>query len=118
MQQHLHVGAVVRKAVLVVADVLDHAAGDLGDHLAIDHRLVAVLAEQRRLAAALAGNHDLIGGAQRLAAEARVDLAVVGDAELDVIFEEGIEDRIRNLVTNLVGVPFGNGLAGEEIVGA
>ena len=38
VQQHLDVGAVIRKAVLVVADVLDHAAGDLGDHLAIDDR--------------------------------------------------------------------------------
>ena len=115
VQQHLDVGAVIGEAVLVVADVLDHAARDLGDHLAIDHRLVAVLVEQRRLAAALAGDDDLVGGAERLAAEPRVHLAVVGDAELDVVREEGIENGVRDLVADLVRMTFGNRLAGEEI---
>ncbi len=31
VQQHLDVGAVIGEAVLVVADILDHAAGDFGD---------------------------------------------------------------------------------------
>src|SRR5262245_36384903 len=118
VQQHLDVGAVVREAVLVVADVLDHAARDLGDQLAVDHRLVAVLAKQRRLAAAFAGDDDLVGGAEGLAAEPRVDLALVGDAELDVVLDEGVEDRIRDLVADLVGMAFGNGFAGEQVVGA
>ena len=80
VQQHLDVGAVIGEAVLVVADILDHAAGDLGDQFAIDHRDAVDSAEQ--LAAAFAGDHDLVGGAQRLAAEPGVDQAIVGNAEL------------------------------------
>ena len=49
-----------------------------GDQFAIDDGLRAVLLEQRRLAAAFAGDDDLVGGGQCLAAEARVDQAVVG----------------------------------------
>ena len=86
--------------------------------LAIDLRLVAVFVEQRLLAAAFAGDDDLVGGAQRLAAEPRVHLAVVGDAELDVVRDEGVEDRVRNLIADLVGMTFGNGLAGEQIIRA
>jgi hypothetical protein len=37
VQQHLDVGAVPGEAVLVVADVLDDAARDLGQHLAVHH---------------------------------------------------------------------------------
>ena len=37
VQQHLDVGAVKGEAVLVVADVLDDAARDLGEQLAVDH---------------------------------------------------------------------------------
>ena len=81
-----------------------------------DHRLVAVLLEQRRLAAAFAGDDDLVGGGERLAAEPRVHQAVVGDAELDVVLEERIENRIGDLVAHLVGMAFGNGLAGEQII--
>ena len=118
VQQHLDVGAVERKAVLVVADVLDHIARDLRDQLAIDLRLVAVLVEQRALAAAFAGDDDLVGGAERLAAEPRVHQAVVGDAELDVVRDERVEDRVRNLIADLVGMTFGNGLAGEQVIRA
>ena len=117
MQQHLDVGAVIGEAVLVVADVLDHVARDLGDHFAVDHRFVAMLAEQRRLAAALAGDHDLVGGAQGLAAEPGVHEALVGNAELDVVLDEGVEDGVGNLVADLVGMSFRHGLAREQIVG-
>ena len=113
MQQHLDIGAVIGEAVLVVADILDHAAGDLADQFAIDHRDAMDGAEQ--LAAAFAGDHDLVGGAQRLAAEPGVDQAVIGNAELDVLVEEGIEDRIGDLVRNLVRMAFGNQLTGEQI---
>ena len=116
VQQHLDVGAVIGEAVLVVADVLDHAAGDLGDQLAIDHRHAVDGPEQ--LAAAFAGDHDLVGGAERLAAQPGVDLAVVGDAELDVLLDEGIENGIGNLVGNLVRMTLGHGFTGEEEVGA
>jgi hypothetical protein len=73
--------------------------------------------EERRLAAALAGNDDLVGGRQRLAAEPRIHLAVVGDAELDVIFEKRVEHRIGNLVADLVRMTFRNRLAGKLKIG-
>ena len=117
MQQHFDVRTVVGEAVLVVADVLDHVAGDLRNQLAVDDDFVAVLVEERSLAAAFAGDDDLVGGCQRLAAESRVHLAVVGDAELDVVFEKGVEHRVGNLVANLVRVTFGNRLAGELKIG-
>ena len=108
VQQHLDVGAVIGEAVLVVADILDHAAGDLADQFAVDHRDAVDGAEQ--LAAAFAGDHDLVGRAQRLAAEPGIDQAVVGDAELDVLLEEGVEDRVRDLVRDLVRMALGNRL--------
>ena len=113
VQQHFDVGAVFGEAVLVVADVLDDAARDLGDHLAIDDGLVAVLFEERRLAAAFAGDDDLVGGGQRFAAEAGVDRAVVGNAKLNVVFEKGVEHRVGDLVADLVRMTFGNRFAGE-----
>ena len=95
---------------------LHDAARDLGDQLAVDHGLVAVLLQQRRLAAAFAGDDDLVGGGQRLAAEPGVHQAVVRDAELDVVRQKRVEDRVGNLVADLVGMAFGNGLAGEQVV--
>ena len=108
MQEHLDVGAVIGEAVLVVADVLDHIARDLADQLAIDDGDAVDVAKQ--LAAAFACDHNLVGRAQRLAAEPRIDQAVIGDAELDVLFDEGIKDRIRYLVGDLVRMTFGNRL--------
>ena len=102
MQQHLDIGAVKGKAALVVADILDHAAGDLGDQLAIDNRDAADLAEQ--LAAAFAGDNNLVGGAKCFAAQPGVDQAVVGDAELDILLDECIENGIGNLVGDFVRV--------------
>ena len=52
--------------------------------------------------AAFAGDHDLVGGGERLAAEPGVDLALVGDAELDVIFQERVEYRIGDLIADLI----------------
>ncbi len=94
VQQHFDVCAVVREAVLVVADVLDDIARDLRDLLTIDDSLRTVLLEQRSLATAFAGDHDLVGGGEGLAAQARVDEAVVGDSKLDVVREEGVEDCV------------------------
>ena len=116
VQQHLDVGAVIGKPVLIVADILDDGARGFRDQFAIDHRLVAVLAKQRRLAAAFAGNHDLVGGAEGLAAEAGVDLALIGDAELDVVLEKSIKHRVGNLIAHLVRVSFRNQLAREQVV--
>ena len=86
VQQHFDVRAVIGESVLVVADIPDDIARDLRDQLAVDHRFVAVLAEERRLAAAFAGDDDLVCRGERFAAEPRVDETVIGDAELDVIF--------------------------------
>ncbi len=113
VQQHFDVGAIVGEAILIVADIPDHIARDLGDQLAIDNRLIAVLAEQRCLTATFAGDNDLVGGGKRLAAEPRVHKAVVGDAEFDVIFEKCIEHCVRNLIADLVRMAFGDRLAGE-----
>ena len=64
VQQHFDVGAVAGESVLVVADVLDHAARDFGDQFAVHHHFVAVFDEERRLTAAFAGDDDLVGGGQ------------------------------------------------------
>jgi hypothetical protein len=77
-----------------------------------------VFVKQRRLAAAFSGNHDLVGGAQCLAAKPRVHRALVGNAELDVVVDEGIEYRVRDLVANLVRMALRHGLAREQIIGA
>ena len=110
VQQDLDLCAVIRETILVIADVPHHIARDLTDHLAVDHGVIAEFREQRRLAATLARNDDLVGRAQGLAAEPRVHQAVVGNAQLDVILDECIEDGIGDLVANLVGMTFGHRL--------
>jgi hypothetical protein len=67
-----------------------------------------------QLAAAFAGDHDLVGRAKRLAAEPGIDQAIVGNAEFDVLLDEGVEDRVGDLVRNLVRMALGNRLAGES----
>jgi hypothetical protein len=118
VQQDLDVDAVIRKPVLVVADVLDHATRDLGDQFAIHHCLAAVLVKQRRLATTFAGDDDLVRGAQRFAAKARIHRAFIGDAELDVVLDESIKNGVGDLIAHLVRVALRNGLAGEQIIGA
>src|SRR6185312_2474231 len=66
--------------------------------------------------AAFACDHDLVRGAERFAAEPRVDLAVVGDAELDVFLDKGIENRIGDLVGDFVRMTFGHGFTGKEVI--
>ena len=63
---------------------------------------------ENALAADFTGQHDELGGGQRLA----------GDAGLRVFRQEEVNDRVGNLVGNLVGMPFGHGLGGEEIAAA
>ena len=106
----------IRKAVLVVADVADHIARDLRNYLAIGHRVVAIPGEERRLSATFSGDDDLVGGAERFTPEPGIHQTVVGDPKLDVVFEESIEDGVRNLVADLVGMAFRYGFAGEEII--
>jgi hypothetical protein len=94
MQQDLDVGAVIRKAILVVANVFDDAARNFGDQFPVHDGLSAVFVKQRGLATALAGDDDLIGGAQRLAAEAGVYGALVGYAELEVVLDKRVENGV------------------------
>ena len=77
------------------------AAGvaDLGDRLADEPRDVHV-----GLGRDLAGDDDEAGRDQRLA----------GDAAVRVVGEDGVEDRVRDLVGDLVRVPLGDRLGREE----
>ena len=52
----------------------------------------------------------------RIAGSGRARVLAGEELELDVAFEERIEDRIRNLVADLVRVTFRNRLAGEQVV--
>ena len=78
--------------------------------------VAVVLLQQRLLAAAFARDDDLVGGGQRLAAKPGVGLAVILDAELDVVRQKRVEDRIGNLVADLVGMAFGNGLTRKQVI--
>src|SRR6266576_3830597 len=93
MQEHFDVGAMMGKALLIVADVFHNITRDLDDHIAVNVGFAAVLVKQRCLAAALVCN-----------------------TEFDVVSQECIEDCIRDLVTDLVGMSFGYGLARKLII--
>ena len=82
------------KAVLgaVVADVQHHLTGDLGDvHVAAGGDLT----------------HDVdeAGGGAGLA----------GHAAIGVLLEDRVQHRVADLVADLVGMPFGNGLRGKQM---
>ena len=80
--------------VLVVADVVDRHAGQMGQQVGRD----------RGRAAGLAGEHHAVGGDQRLA----------GDARVRVGREIGVQHRVAEPVGDLVGMAFGDGLGGEQ----
>jgi hypothetical protein len=100
------------KAVLLVADLLDHVAHGLLDLVAHARRPavgVRILVQiEGALAADLAADDDALRGHQRLA----------GDARLRVLADEQVHHRIGNLVRDLVGVAFGHRLGGEDVVAA
>ena len=84
------------KAVLgaVVADVPDDLAGNAGDvHIAAGGDL--------------AHDVDQAGGAGGLA----------GDAGAGVLFQDGVQHRVGDLVTDLVGMPLGDGFGCEQNFG-
>ena len=84
------------KAVLgaVVADVPDDLAGNAGDvHIAAGGDL--------------AHDVDQAGGAGGLA----------GDASAGVLFQDGVQHRVGDLVTDLVGMPLGDGFGCEQNFG-
>ena len=82
------------EAGLVVADVVDRHAGQMGQQVGRD----------RGRAAGLAGEHHAVGGDQRLA----------GDARVGVGGEVGVQHRVAEPVGDLVGMAFGDGLGGEQ----
>ncbi|GJE70868.1 hypothetical protein CHKEEEPN_2410 [Methylorubrum podarium] len=123
-----HDALVARALVLVAGGV--HALGDVGRlGVQVDGDLVVLPMEARLLvadvahrlagqllevleghgigAAHLARDHDAVGRRQRLDAQAR--LRHRGDV--------GVDHGVRDPVAHLVGVAFGDGFAGEEIVG-
>jgi hypothetical protein len=64
------------------------------------------------------GDVDL-GGGRKLAGDhghARVHERLAGDARVGVLAEAGVEHGVRDLVGDLVGVTFGDGLGGEEML--
>ncbi len=85
------------EAGLLVADVAHGLAG----------QLLKVLEGHGIGAAHLARDHDAVGRGQRLDAE----------TGLRHRREIGIDDGVRDPVAHLVGVAFGDGFAGEEVVG-
>ncbi|MNI36165.1 hypothetical protein D3C73_902080 [compost metagenome] len=91
------------EAVLLIADVLDHLA-DHGLDLVLDARGPLALGVHDALAADLAGDHHQIGRRQGLARHAR----------LGVLGQEQVDDGVRNLVGDLVGMAFRDALGGEE----
>ncbi len=60
------------------------------------------------LAAHLAGEHDAVGGDERLA----------GDACFRIAADEQVDDGIGDLVGDLVRMAFGHRFGGEEVVAA
>ena len=87
MQQHFDVGTMIGKAILIVADILD-AHERLRSGLAIDDRVTAVLLHVRSDARPSPAITILFVVTQRFAAQPGVGMAVIGDAELDVVREE------------------------------
>ena len=102
VQQDLDHRILVVEAVLLVADVLDGRAGRGLDGGRVDGG-----------AAHLAGDDDAVGGGQRLAGDA--DLVGV-EPGLGAFREEQVDHLVGDAVADLVGVPFGHGLAGEQVV--
>ncbi len=101
MQQHLDIALVPVEAFLLVADVADGLAGDVCDPVLGD----------RVGPARLARDDDAVGGSQRLAGGAdgpRID------AGLRPLAIEQIDDLVGDAVAHLVGMAFGDRLAGEE----
>ena len=105
VQVHGDVRPLPMESGLLVADVLDRQARDVGH----------VIAGDRRGPARLPGDHDAVGGGERLAGDA--DLA-----RLPAVPRRELEERVHHLVGNpvadLVRMAFGYRLAGEQIARA
>ncbi len=97
VQQHVDPAILVVETFLFVTDRLHRIARHLFENLRSD----------RRRAAHLAREHNAVGGREGFA----------GDPRLGIGSEEGVDDRVGDPVADLVGMAFGDGLAGEQIVG-
>ncbi len=98
VQMHVDLAGVPVKPLLLVADVLDGQPRQMGD----------VVLGDRLGAAHLSRDHDAVRRRQRLA----------GDPRLRHLTDVSVHDLVRDAVTDLVGMAFGNGFAGEEVVRA
>ena len=103
VQQHLDFGGLPVEALLLIADVLDGGTRRLLDGRGFDSRSTNLPRDHHpiRRSEGLAGDPDLVGVEPRLG----------------TLSEEQVDDLIRDAITNLVGVTFGHGLAGEKKVG-
>ena len=100
MEQHFNIGILPMEAFLLIANVANGEAGDMGN----------VISGQRLRTTGFACDHDAIGGGERLASHA--DLPGI-DALSGAFAEEGIHDFVRNPVTHLIGMAFGDRFTGE-----
>ncbi|MCY1523250.1 hypothetical protein D9M68_581400 [compost metagenome] len=89
------------RAALVVDAVLGVVVADAADRVARDLDVVDVGGRGD-----LAGQHDQARVAQRFGCNARVG----------ILREDGVEDRVGNLIGYLVGVPFRDGFGSKEKV--
>ena len=104
MQVVGEIEAVPVEPLLLITDALDRLARGLLDLLADTGRPIAVSVHDSR-ATNFAGEDNAVGRRHRLACDPR----------FGVLGQEQIDDRVRNLVGDLVGVTFRNGFGREQI---
>ena len=90
------------KASLLVPDVLHRLAHGRLD--LVERARCPLVILEHALATDFAGQHDELGGGQRLAR----------DSGFGILRQEQVDDRIADLVGHLVGMSFGHAFGGEE----
>ncbi|CLP78007.1 Uncharacterised protein [Mycobacterium tuberculosis] len=101
------------EAVLLVTNVTNGLARSGLELRRVDDVVaVLVLLHQARRKANFAGDDDAVGGRESFAGNAHSPRINAGLGSLAV---DEIDDLIGNTVTNLVGMAFGNRLAGEQV---
>ncbi len=97
----------------LLADDVDDTAG-----AAVEADLGGVVADvdddrsHQRLEVDPGGGRDLAGDDR----DAGLDQRLAGDARPRVAREQGVQHGVRDLVGNLVGMAFGDGLGGEKVI--
>ena len=116
VQEHFDLCCLPVEALLLISDIADCLAGGGLELGGIDDVLaVLVFLDERRRHAHFAGDHDAVGGCQRLAGDAHRPRIHSGLAGFAI---DEIDDFIGYPVTDLVRMAFGNGFRGKNIVGA